>query len=1369
MRRALRIYNCLNMSKTANQPEFLARSSWRNPNPNPNPNPRGALNPQARPFNSKPQHTSWGNRQSNFGGGPSNRQFHNGRFRPQEGGKRKWEGNTRPPPSQRRRFDKENRQDLKDEAYVRRTFKLPSPSDYKGAPESLFTDPREAFRKSTKKVLRMRLSFSRSYGAMRCNIHCGFLRARGEMNAVGEGANKTIAEKAAYLHLLAQLHEAGILKEIFEFADINHHNPIYKEDDSAIEDVVNYAARFDAIPSITYSHVNTPFDPRSPWCVEYSIELPEHKIHVRGRHQSYKMAQVGAAVRFKQEAEKFQSELGTESLALNDSQSLTVQNAKTFLEYYRIVYTGTKIDNDAKDIPKNETGVSVPLTRWQCLMNGQPFGDPFDTYGKKNKGQDISALFTAVALKKKDPELYPKFLEALKEGNGAIVRPMPPVDFVVEQDCLISMRETLYEVRKAGLPDEREEAMRYEGREYEDRYTRKALSPNEAKRKSEKLKKRRERYLKDPELESLRSKREGLPMNQYHAKVLDMVNQNVYSIVVGATGSGKTTQTPQIVLDDAISRGEGAQCNIICTQPRRIAATSVARRVAEERNESLGKSVGYQVRFDRSTPEQGGSITYCTTGILLQQLQNNPDSVFDHVSHLFVDEVHERDILIDFLMILLKGRVKDRVRLGKPVPRVVLMSATLDTELFAGYFKQLGQDGQLVECPTLSVPGRTFPVSYHYLDEVLGRLQQNGGREIQRLLERDPQTREHLAYEESFKKSPLNNAANQDQSMDDDEPAAIDWKRKYNAEGEVVSEKEDALVPSGLVAATIGLIARDTNEGAILVFLPGLEEILKVENLLRKERPLGINVDDSSKYRVSLLHSSLPSGQTDVFSEVPEGCRKIILATNIAETSITIPDVQYVIDSGKLREKRYDQLRRITRLQCCWVSKSNSRQRAGRAGRVRDGNYYALFTKERYESLRSIGLPEMLRSDLQEVCLDVKAHSLDTNIDQFLSEAIEPPAPEAVAASVRNLRALEALTDDEMLTPLGRLLASLPVHPNLGKMMVLAVVFRCLDPMLVLGALASDRGIFVSPLGKKEEAAEARRSFAEGTGSDHIGMINAFRELRWYRDNRTNQEAFKYAEKNFIHYGAFRSVENTVNQIEDVLVQSGLIPKVPAKQRTNSEVGTPSLNQNSANVPLLKAIALAGMGNNIGITGGRGTKSWRTESEKTCFVHPSSINHVPFSQMKKAGGGNQETSLMTYSTLSKSTDAKTTFLRDTTLITPLAAALFGGRLTHAPPRKIQVGSWLPFWVKTTTWSSDGREAKTIFEFRKALDRLLAGAFADIENHKLDQTKFLHENQLCELFAQGLVDVLDKDIPTGKYIERKWRKSATDAMSRLDLH
>lgn len=750
-------------------------------------------------------------------------------------------------------------------------------------------------------------------------------------------------------------------------------------------------------------------------------------------------------------------------------------------------------------------------------------------------------------------------------------------------------------------------------------------------------------------------------------------------------------------MESYIKDGRGAECNIICTQPRRIAATSVAARVAAERHEPLQKSIGYHVRFDAKLPLPGGSVTYCTTGILLQQLRHNPDDALDGITHLVIDEVHERDIMIDYLMIVLKRVCKQRKKDGKPGLKVVLMSATMDTELFAKYFAYEDGEGNTMECPHLSVPGRTFPVKEFFLDDINEMLQKNYNPKDLNLLSRDEDTREYLKLEKDF--VPISRAVSRAASAkdellqdDDGEGATINWKQEVqlssSGDVSVSSEKEDALVPVGLAATTVAHIAKTTEDGAILVFLPGLDEIQKVEEALLQSMPLGVDFRDDTKFRMYLLHSSI-ANQNEVFETVPEGVRKIILSTNIAETSITIPDVQYVVDTGKHREKQYEQMRRITALVCTWISKSNSKQRAGRAGRVQNGNYFALFSRARYDSLRATGLPEMLRSDLQEICLDIKLQGFQDSIGKFLSEAIEPPAPHAIEASLEQLTKLGALTMNEKLTPLGRALATMPVEPALGKMIILAVIFRCLDPIIILGAASGGRDIFVSPPGLRNEAQAARLRFTEGSGSDHYAVINAYQQWREIREQRGHVSAVRFTEDNFLHRGALRTLDQTAAQIQGILEEIGIIPRQPAHQR-GLQFGDADHNTNSRSIELIKALTLAGMYPNFAVQVSQ--KGFRTAGENFTMVHPSSVFYSNSKDAMLPQG-----TVVAFSTKAKSNDGTSIFLRQNTAGTGLMAVLFGGRF-QADGNRLQLDDWIPFVAQ-------GSVGRVVTEFRHYLDRV----------------------------------------------------------------
>lgn len=1170
------------------------------------------------------------------------------------------------------------------------------------------------------------------------------------------------AEDAAWLHMVAKFHEQGVLEEILDRdSGINQANrqavkKTKAEEADAILDIYNYAARFDAVPKISTIFKTKGGGRRWKQTVVMTVELPEQGIRVESQASDARDVEIKSAKRFKEEAEKYQKEHGSEIIVVKDSGALTTDNASKFMDFYRMIRPGVDIQVDVSQ-PKGKKHIS----RVEIKINGETIGEIVEM-ATKRKAEDIASLTTAIALKRKEPELYPGFLRALRKGNGQILRPIAPVDMYVDENSSLIMRETLLGARRAGLPDMiRDVRSKVDLSESRKGGFRPLLEGHEAQQRSEDLVRKMSEFVRDPKLSDLRKKKAELPMNQYRAQVLDLVNNNVYSIIVGATGSGKTTQVPQILLEDAISKGKGSSCNIVCTQPRRIAAISVAKRVAVERAERLQDSVGYHVRFDTKLPQMGGSVTYCTTGILQQQLQHGPDEVLDNVSHLVIDEVHERDMLIDFLLIILKKAIMRRQALGKLNPQVVLMSATMDTELFASYFQSDIPGKGPIDCPSLSVPGRTFPVKERYLEEIVKDITSTNSPTHLTAMHSDPNTKEYLDAETAFRNENPTTDSHESADGSSKEISLIDWKRERNSiasEGfvDLAVEKANALIPFGLVACTIAHISQKSQEGAILVFLPGLTEILKVEELLRTHN-FGVDFNNEARFKICLLHSSLPAGQTTVFDTVPDGCRKIILSTNIAETSVTIPDVQYVVDTGKLREKQYDQSRRISQLLCTWISKSNSKQRAGRAGRVQNGNYYALFTKERYEKLRAIGLPELLRIDLQEICLRVKAQALQAPIRQFLAEAIEPPDPKAVDSSIVNLQALDALTDDEALTPLGRLLASLPVHPGLGKMIVLGIIFRCLDPMIILGAASAERSLFLNPLDLRNEAAHAKLKFARGSGSDHIALLNAVRELRRIQNDQGDYWIKDFGHLNFLHITSFRTTLATAQQIEDILVEARLIPRNSRLDRVSSEFGGPSLNENSHKIPLVKALALAGFQSNLAInTGGA---SFRTMGEKACMVHPSSINSLN----RKGDVKVARHTLYMYGTMARSNDGHSVFLRDTTEATPLMASLFGGKLTQHQERGniLELDDWLPFYVT----SPDRRTAKIVLEFRKGLERLLAVAFKELGNlssgrrqnfgeEAPEQKTFLADEKTRKLFGGGLAEVLDLDAKSGQTVAGK---------------
>lgn len=1143
-------------------------------------------------------------------------------------------------------------------------------------------------------------------------------------------------------------HKRRIPKDVVRMAHLSEQE--LEDNKNARLDIFNYCARLGSLPTVKIQNAVSAGRNGRKYTI-FTIELADRGIKASANARFVKSAEVAACLDFKKQVEKLHAEGSAEDLSIDDSTALTTANAREFMALYRNLHRSAVFEGRV-----NQAMQKGGIMQAHVELNGDALGGEWcvQTSLSKKVAEDLAYLVAAMHLASSDSSLMSKFRTALTEGLGSILPPARTLQWDVSDRVIKKLDYVLRDVQQMGLPRVRaENSVQKETQVPATMRDDIGLPEDQRATKNAVLKHRLEVYRTDPSLAEKRALRDSLPMSQHRDSVLQHINNNLYSVIVGATGSGKTTQVPQILLEDAIDNDMGAACNIVCTQPRRIAATSVASRVAAERGEPLRKSVGYHVRFDPRPPQAGGSITYCTTGILLQRLQKFPDQVLDSLTHIIIDEVHERDIIIDFLMVTLKKMIPVRRAAGKSVPKVVLMSATIDSKLFATYFQETTADGVTYSCPSLSIPGRTFPVKEKYFEDLVVELNKTASEEFRQIVRDDKDTADYMRWESAF------NQASGVKSKENEDEAVIDWNKLATTDGQPVDEKQDGTVPISLVVATIAHIAKTTNDGAILVFLPGYDEIKKVKLALTQTTPMGIDFLNESQYRLSTLHSSVPAAeQAAVFYSVPPGCRKIILSTNIAETSVTIPDIQHVVDTGKMRERRFDQVRGITKLQCTWISKSNAKQRAGRAGRVQNGNYYALYTRARYESFRAIGLPEMLRSDLQEVCLDIKAQAFKSPVREFLAAAIEAPAPEAVNAAVVRLVEMQALTEDEEITPLGRLLASLPTHPSLGKMIVLGVIFRCLDPMVILGASMNERSIFVTPPDKKREARQAQSQFIDPNApTDHLAFITAFMQMRQILTTQNDWDMVGFGNRNFIHNGAFKTINSTTKQIENVLEEAGLLERHVGRE-PRTQIGSAELNTNSRNLNLIKALIVAGLHPNLALSNGA---TYRTKRELRTMIHPSSFNFTGYGGRREKndsghGGEREKDDLMSFSSLIKASDGSSTYLKDTTPVSTLSAVLFGGRLAHKG-REVMLDNWLKIFGHATAYGAMDK----VVTFRHVMDLLLGTAFADLAHLKQnkieteydgshqvktgDRTKrYRNYNEVREVFAKGLVEVLDLD-------------------------
>lgn len=716
-----------------------------------------------------------------------------------------------------------------------------------------------------------------------------------------------------------------------------------------------------------------------------------------------------------------------------------------------------------------------------------------------------------------------------------------------------------------------------------------------------------------------------LPVDPHRDTILNAIEQHPVVVISGDTGCGKTTRIPQLLLERYVTEGRGARCNVIITQPRRISAVSVAQRVSHELGPSLRRNVGFQVRLESKPPARGGALLFCTVGILLRKLQSNPS--LEGVSHVIVDEVHERDVNTDFLLILLKG-----LQRLNPALRLVLMSATGDNERFSRYFGG---------CPVIKVPGFMYPVKEHYLEDVLAKL----------------------------------------------------GKHQYPHRHRHHESEDECALDLDLVTDLVLHIDAHGEPGGILCFLPGWQEIKGVQQ--RLQEALGVH---ESKYLILPVHSNIPMmDQKAIFQQPPVGVRKIVLATNIAETSITVNDIVHVVDSGLHKEERYDLKTKVSCLETVWVSRANVIQRRGRAGRCQSGFAYHLFPRSRLEKMAPFQVPEILRTPLENLVLQAKIHMPEKTAVEFLSKAVDSPNIKAVDEAVILLQEIGVLDQREYLTTLGQRLAHISTDPRLAKAIVLAAIFRCLHPLLVVVSCLT-RDPFSSSLQNRAEVDKVKALLSHDSGSDHLAFVRAVagweEVLRW--QDRTSRES--YLEENLLYAPSLRFIHGLIKQFSENIYEAFLVGKP-----SDCTLPSAQCNEYSEEEELVKGVLMAGLYPNlIQVRQGKVTRqgkfkpnsvTYRTKSGNI-LLHKSTINREATRLRSR---------WLTYFMAVKSNGS--VFVRDSSQVHPLAVLLLTDGDIHVRDdgRRATISLSDSDLLRL---EGDSRTVRLLRELRRALGRMV---------------------------------------------------------------
>ncbi|CCW66473.1 unnamed protein product [Phytomonas sp. Hart1] len=833
-------------------------------------------------------------------------------------------------------------------------------------------------------------------------------------------------------------------------------------------------------------------------------------------------------------------------------------------------------------------------------------------------------------------------------------------------------------------------------------------------------------------VENFAQTREQLSIHAHKAAILQAIVENPVVIICGTTGCGKTTQVPQYILDHLTMEGKGGEASIVITQPRRLSAVSIARRVAAERLESIGDTVGYIIRFDTC---QGKYINFCTSGILLRVLRDNP--FFEGINYLIIDEVHERDINSDFLLIMLRAILQKR-----PDLHLILMSATLQANQFAEYFEN---------APIINIEGYNHPVQELYIEDLAAYGEQHGFRSL-------------LLKEV---------ARSADAAMSSDVFPMLRTGKPFVDPGPRQAAVEIDY-PTLQFAIEQAMRLVDLTTSSVLVFLPGWEEIVRAKEILER----------NSVYHLVLLHSSVgQEEQMRCFLPAPPGAVKVILSTNIAESGVTIDDVGAVIDTGLVKEKSFrpgggsrqglgpaaegdvggfgGEYGSVSQLRTVYASRANCVQRRGRAGRTRRGVCVRLYSRAHFARVHDFQTPEMLRTPLDSLCLQIIALRVG-DPRGFLAQALEPPEKAEVEVALRRLRDLGAITADDGLTPLGQRLAILPVEPRMGKVILMGTVLRCMDSALTIAALA-EADVFIPGREYKEEVRLHREDLSRSTRSDLIASINGYNF--WIENYYQNTPAklVGILDSRMLSPPLLSMLSRHKSQFYTILRENGFLIEPPEigeteedwSARTSEMAKTPllpspespeifydqsSFSFEASNVGLVKCVLASGLLPQLAMN--RNRRLLETKFERIVNTSSDSVIHrTPQSNIKFP--------FFLYTELTKSSESRQLILRGLTNVSLWTLLLMGANSVPITYDHILSLGCLDGWIFFRT---NFGTLELVRKLKCAIQYCFAQKFTDPRNF---------ENNLnVEKIRLLIKDLVESPIKPNNFVDEVWIENGT---------